>query len=672
MPLLDARTSDHRFRQTQANRFLLGLIPVLLCGGAASAQVVITPGTPAAVNAGGTVQFTANVPVSWSMAPGSQGTINATTGLYTAPPSVTAKQSLGGCQLLPNNHIYNTRIDNLPVHPSSAIWLTVAHTGSINYLASFPLNSVDASTPVQNMVFAYTPKNNGPFEIPPYPNIRMESGWFTPPFGGMDRHIFAVDTGTCIFQEMYNYYPAGTNTYNNCPACTSQSGVRYAGTNYQLAVNGGTDAASLYILPLSLHLQEVLNAVATGGTINHALRVTMPAGWISSSFIWPAMAMAPNGGAIPYGARFRLKSSFNISTFSPTAQVLLKQLQQYGVILADVGLQWQINIDADRPLTLRYGGSSVTKAFDEVTAAVTPANLEAVDESSLMLSASTGDTKVGAETVMAAAVNGGATAQQRVVLTGVTIGVPIYQKYIQAGSPALQLTAWVQGSSNTGVTWSMNPAVGTLTAGGLYTPPATAAGVTSTTVTATANADATVSAQMSLTILPTGTVRIIMGQTTPYTDSQGNVWMGETGDDGGWPYANGGTWPSVPDIQLYKTPWWDYGDMRFDFWVANGNYLVTSKFAANMIGSGAGVFSLETQGQVLYPSLDMYVMAGGQNKPIDYKLPAKVTNNQLSFVLRHVTGSVVFVSALQIERVAGNATTATPPSPLSLTATPQP
>jgi hypothetical protein len=36
---------------------------------------------------------------------------------------------LGGCQVLPANHIFNTRIDTLPVHPQSAAYLaTISST----------------------------------------------------------------------------------------------------------------------------------------------------------------------------------------------------------------------------------------------------------------------------------------------------------------------------------------------------------------------------------------------------------------------------------------------------------------------------------------------------------------------------------------------------------------
>src|SRR5579863_1006256 len=78
---------------------------ILLAGVRVSAQVVITPSTPPAVNQGTTFKFTANTAVTWSC-PGCAGTIDPD-GTYHAPQRVNAQQSYGGFQLLPNNHVYN-------------------------------------------------------------------------------------------------------------------------------------------------------------------------------------------------------------------------------------------------------------------------------------------------------------------------------------------------------------------------------------------------------------------------------------------------------------------------------------------------------------------------------------------------------------------------------------
>jgi hypothetical protein len=43
------------------------------------------------------------------------------------------------------------------------------------------------------------------------------------------------------------------------------------------------------------------------------------------------------------GMRVRLKASFDISTFPPSAQVILRALKTYGMIVADNGSDWFIS-----------------------------------------------------------------------------------------------------------------------------------------------------------------------------------------------------------------------------------------------------------------------------------------------------------------------------------------
>jgi len=45
----------------------------------------------------------------------------------------------------------------------------------------------------------------------------------------------------------------------------------------------------------------------------------------------------------PMGMRVRLKSSFDISGFSPRMQVILRAMKRYGMIVADNGSNWYIS-----------------------------------------------------------------------------------------------------------------------------------------------------------------------------------------------------------------------------------------------------------------------------------------------------------------------------------------
>ena len=641
-------------------QFVIALI--LLVGAPASAQVIITPSTPPVVNQATTFKFGANTPVTWSC-PGCAGTIDAD-GTYHAPPTVNAQQSCGGFQLLPNDHILNTRIDTLPVNPSSANWIAGAGTVPVNYLPSFPVNYVNGATPTRNMVFIYTPLNNGSFQVPPYPDAKIEGGWFT--FGtNVDRHLLSIDETSGTFQEMYNFYSAGQNS--SCPTCTSQSGVRYSNSSYALPPSGSVDAAGLYLMPLTLRAQELERAAATGGTINHALRFTLQNGYIKlNSFIWPATATTSvGGGVVPYGARFRLKSSFNISNFSPIAQILLTQLKQYGIILADGGYGWQVVAEATK------WPKPFLDAFREIMGArIGPSNFEAVDESGIEVSPSSGLTTNGERVIATSVANPSVKAYMPVVLTGVTVNLPNDIVYMQAGLSA-QLKAFVHGGLNNAVTWTMSPPVGTLGASGVYTAPSTSSTIQSTTVTATSSDNGSVSAQMTVVIYPNGTIRLAPAQPADYTDAKGNVWLHGLAGDGGYGYDNGGTWPSAPDITLYKIPIYGGGggDLRFDILVPNGTYQITGKFAETQgFAPGYKIFSLESQGQIIYPNLDLYVLSGGHNMPMDFTLPATVTNGRLLFVIRPNGGSNVAadISALQIVPISLSGTGPTgPPEPPS-------
>ena len=69
------------------------------------------------------------------------------TGLYNAPATVAAQQSIGGYQLLPNNDIFNTRIDSLPINSNSASWITASGSTPVTYQQiSKPLNYTNSST----------------------------------------------------------------------------------------------------------------------------------------------------------------------------------------------------------------------------------------------------------------------------------------------------------------------------------------------------------------------------------------------------------------------------------------------------------------------------------------------------------------------------------------------
>ena len=598
---------------------------------------VIQPANPV-VSAGGAVQFTSNKPVNWSLSPGSLGKIDAN-GNYLAPASVQVQQEVGGCQLLPNNHIFNTRIDTLPVHPRSSEWinngLNEMGGSTLKYANPFGLNIVDNTTPLLFMSFLYTPANNGLFPfLPNLPGSYIESGLFVTPNSDDDRHIISVNRETCDFTDMYNYYGAGLQA--SCPSCTSQSGVHY-GMPQALPVSGATDAAGMFLQPLAIRLAEIHR-----GAVNHAVRFTRV--HPDAAFLWPATVSAYYGiadGRMPIGARLRLKGTFDISTFSPTARILLTQLKQYGMILADAGLNWEIQTMLD------VGGDpSVASAFDEIHSKLTGLNFEAVDESSLMLAANSGETTVNREVVVATdAANAANRTSTSLALRGVTVGVSQSSVTIQAGV-STNFTAWVNGASNTGVTWTLNPAVGYISPAGYYTAP-TVTSPRTAIATATSVADPSATTSILVNVIPAGSIRISIAPSVngPRTntaygpDSQGNLWWKDMAGeeipivvDDWWP---GNLWPQLPDIGLYYSNGHTLADWKHRFLVPNGDYKITLKMA-RAIPVPAGItqkFYFESQGVMVDKTFDLATAPA--RTPMDVTIPAHVTDNTLYFTLRN-------------------------------------
>jgi serine/threonine-protein kinase len=102
------------------------------------------------------------------------------------------------------------------------------------------------------------------------------------------------------------------------------------------------DAAGFPIAPLLINADEVAAAMATNGDLGHALRFILPNARMRAGFY--ARPASHLGGpesddalAMPYGSRLRLNSGFDGGGFTAAAQVVLRTLKRYGMVLADGG-----------------------------------------------------------------------------------------------------------------------------------------------------------------------------------------------------------------------------------------------------------------------------------------------------------------------------------------------
>ena len=184
-----------------------------------------------------------------------------------------------------------------------------------------------------------------------------------------------VDPASCTLYELYDA------TYG-ASGSTAGSGAIWNLNSNALRPSTWTsaDAAGLPILPGILRYDEVLS-----GSVTHAIRMT--ADTTDTSFIWPARHEAgarSDPSLPPMGARFRLRANFDLSGFSPQAQVVLRAMQHYGLILADNGSNWYFGGSADPawPIAL----------VDELKR-IPASAFDAVDESSIMVSPDSGQAR---------------------------------------------------------------------------------------------------------------------------------------------------------------------------------------------------------------------------------------------------------------------------------------
>jgi hypothetical protein len=663
-------------------RALLCLIVCLsLLKGPASALAsgpTLTPANPV-VTPGNSITLTSSTPVTWSLnGVGTLSNQTSTSVTYTAPSSVVAQNQLLGCPVLPNDTVFNTPVDSLPLDPNSSAMIAAQSSATLALQPSWGTSFADNSTPTRTLTAFYSGATYPNFVFPAQgPNLKRESGDYVGTFefaSAPDHHVMTVRHTDCTFYESYDDYLNGyLRTCNDgvTPNCNVQSATAYSSSTYNWNPNAwGTDAAGFLLAPLVWHVDEIKS-----GSINHAVRFTEGLGGILFGAVrWPASntaggcSVCPN--AMPMGTRLRLKASFNISSFNAPAQVMLTALKKYGMILADTGSNNAIQTSTDL-----WDDPTVVTALGQIAAAAIPlSSFEVVDESSLQFAVDSytvcpyNQTCLGAantfehplsQAMITATASGGSTSTP-IALLGVAIGLGIPPVLpIKAGSYSFQIPYWVNNSSNQTVNWTLVSGVGSVTAGGLYTPPASTSSNSSTTpvvLKGTSAADSNVSVTLYLNVLPPGTspvgsIRIDSGAIASTTDGNGNVWLPDIGPEGTSvnvtsDYPNWTT--SSPFRMIYQSAAIAYtNDLRYTLAVPNGNYKVHLLFGlpyngcSNPCGYYADYFGqdthtynpqvLETQGIIRSHYFDFGAPSGyAFASPVDVYLPAKVTNNILN------------------------------------------
>src|SRR6266851_665912 len=273
--------------------------------------------------------------------------------LLVSAPAIAATQ--GGAipvplPLFPANNWWNTDVSAAPLDASSAAFIMFIDNGTPrklhpdwggdnappgSTLYGFPFIIVDGSQAKRTVTFdpeaaAESDGVGTPFY--PIPDEAItQYAWIEqgPPGNvavGGDRHMLIVDKTNNLLYELYNVFYNGANW-------SAYSGAFFFMNTNNRRPDGWTsaDAAGLAILPGLVRYDEVYGP----NEIGHAFRATVRA---TNGYVYPASHRAGStAGALPMGARLRLKPGVDLSSFPADAQKIFRAMKKYGLIVADNG-----------------------------------------------------------------------------------------------------------------------------------------------------------------------------------------------------------------------------------------------------------------------------------------------------------------------------------------------
>jgi hypothetical protein len=200
-----------------------------------------------------------------------------------------------------------------------------------------------------------------PIPVPPGGRLEGESNYACT--GDGDCHLIVLQ-GSKLFEMWRANISGGTST--GSPFVGGCLAVWDTTRDYwQPNPNGfargdqctSADAAGYPITPLLFNADEV-----QAGAINHAIRFILPNDRIrKGQYVHPATHSGAGQGTpvsnlVPYGARLRLKSTFNLQSLpNEAARVVARAMQRYGMFLADGG-NITLTAQADTFTTAKWSG----------------------------------------------------------------------------------------------------------------------------------------------------------------------------------------------------------------------------------------------------------------------------------------------------------------------------
>ena len=264
----------------------------------------------------------------------------ASAGVQCGNMSIGNLASLNGYIPFPTSNVWNTNIASAAVDSSSATIISALTGSHLHPDFDTPADGGDGIPYVvvdSNATPGVSVNMNG---YPDESDITLYPIPLTAPIEGApsncstngDDHVLVLDKAKCWLYETW-----ATELCNG--TWSASNGAIWDLTTSERRPYGWTsaDAAGLPVFPGLVRYDEV-----AAGAINHAIRVTVNNTKSDSNggyFVAPASHAAGNSASTSniIGMRLRLKAGFNISSYSASNQVILKAMQQYGLIVADNG-----------------------------------------------------------------------------------------------------------------------------------------------------------------------------------------------------------------------------------------------------------------------------------------------------------------------------------------------
>jgi hypothetical protein len=271
-----------------------------------------------------------------------------------------ADRILAALQVFPADNPWNQDISRLPLHPDSTRMIALVGADKpLEYNLDMNFVIVPPGYPrVAVEIIDYPAESDpGPFPVPPeapienWPLSRNENREALPKPGQTledfqrnakgDRHLILVDP---INGWIHEFWQARKSDAGWVASCAATFNLRTGALRPERWTS--SDAAGLPVFPAVVRYDECAR-----GLVGHAMRFTVRntrRAFVHPATHWASRSLDPAHPRM--GERFRLRRDFDVSSFPPHAQAILKGLKKHGMFVADNGSDWHMSIAPDRRL----------------------------------------------------------------------------------------------------------------------------------------------------------------------------------------------------------------------------------------------------------------------------------------------------------------------------------